>query len=43
MQVGLCCAAESFEEMERWLSEARMNADKNSKVMLIGNKNDLEG
>ena len=34
---------ESFDDMERWLSEARMNADKDSKVMLIGNKDDLEG
>lgn len=28
--------------MDRWLTEARTNADEKSKVILVGNKSDLE-
>lgn len=33
---------ETFESLKRWLSEVHGNADPNIKLMLVGNKSDLE-
>ena len=33
---------ESFEHIPQWLEELRVHADKNSVIILIGNKTDLE-
>lgn len=33
---------ESFENLERWLVELRDHADEKIKVILVGNKSDLE-
>ena len=33
---------ESFNHLEKWLEEARLNGNKNMTIMLIGNKSDLE-
>ena len=31
----------TFENCQRWLTDFEMNANKNSKIMLVGNKLDL--
>ena len=33
---------ESFENLERWIVELRDHADEKIKVILVGNKSDLE-
>lgn len=35
--------ANTFENLEKWLLEVRENADEKIQIIMVGNKNDLEG